>query len=336
MTNRLSCPRNEINLLNIPQSYVWKAYYQAKLTKKIAVGIDGKTLRDFQSDLNSNICRLWRNLSSGNYQPPLYRRVTILKNGKSRVLGNPTVSDYLAQLAVRLYLREKLKSVFHRGLFIGEEHNYSKVVKIAVASVHRHCQMRDWVLRLDIKDFSNSINQQLLLQMTSRHVNSKWMILLNRWLNNPQIDHKGVRYHHTKGVLAGPSIHHLLTDLYLHHAFDDWMKINFAHIPFERYGDDMVCHCLSKMQAEKLFSQTRKRLSKYHLMVNSDKSKIVYCKDGKRRGNYIHTTFDYLKYRFEARRVTTRKGTKKLIFSPGRSSGTKRRRKKGSSAKRRK
>jgi hypothetical protein len=33
----------------------------------------------------------------------------------------------------------------------------------------------------------------------------------------------------------------LLANLFLHYAFDAWMARTFAHIPFERYADDIIC-----------------------------------------------------------------------------------------------
>lgn len=42
-------------------------------------------------------------------------------------------------------------------------------------------------------------------------------------------------------VLSVPS---LLANLFLHYAFDKWMEREFPAIPFERYADDVVCHCV--------------------------------------------------------------------------------------------
>jgi RNA-directed DNA polymerase len=44
------------------------------------------------------------------------------------------------------------------------------------------------------------------------------------------------------------------------------------------------------------------------LELHPVKTKIVYCKDAKRRGTHEHTSFDYLGYTFRARRVRGRRG----------------------------
>jgi len=41
-----------------------------------------------------------------------------------------------------------------------------------------------------------------------------------------------------------------------------------------------------------------KRLSQCRLELHPDKTKVVYCKDEKRRGHYLHEKFDFLGLRF--------------------------------------
>ncbi|OTA14259.1 group II intron reverse transcriptase/maturase [Xenorhabdus vietnamensis] len=62
-----------------------------------------------------------------------------------------------------------------------------------------------------------------------------------------------------KGTPQGGVISPLLTNLFLHYAFDMWMKREFPVIRFERYADDIVIHCKSHAQAMMLRSKLRKR-----------------------------------------------------------------------------
>src|SRR5271165_2047098 len=50
----------------------------------------------------------------------------------------------------------------------------------------------------------------------------------------------------------GGVISPLLANLFLHYAFDMWMRRNFPDIPFERYADDAICHCRTEDQAAAL------------------------------------------------------------------------------------
>jgi hypothetical protein len=53
------------------------------------------------------------------------------------------------------------------------------------------------------------------------------------------------------------------------------------------------------------------------LQVHPEKTKIVYCKDDDRRGNFLHEKFDFLGYSFQARRSKNRWGKFFVNFSPG-------------------
>ena len=69
----------------------------------------------------------------------------------------------------------------------------------------------------------------------------------------------------------------LLANLFLHYAFDAWIRRKFAHILFERYADDIICHCKSAEEARALWSAIADRLAVCKLVLHPDKTKIVYC-----------------------------------------------------------
>ena len=79
-------------------------------------------------------------------------------------------------------------------------------------------------------------------------------------------------------------------------------------LPFERYADDCVAHCDTEDQARALRAAIATRLRSVGLELHPEKTKVVYCKDGRRRGNAEHTSFDFLGYTFRARRANGRRG----------------------------
>jgi hypothetical protein len=107
-----------------------------------------------------------------------------------------------------------------------------------------------------------------------------------------------------------------LANLYLHYAFDVWMQRNYPAVPFERYADDIVCHCRSKEEGEALLNDLAQRLAECKLQLHPVKTRLVYCKDGKRRGEYPDTRFDFLGFSFHARTVQDRKGNPKSQYQP--------------------
>lgn len=94
------------------------------------------------------------------------------------------------------------------------------------------------------------------------------------------------------------------------------MTKEFSTIPWERYADDGVTHCVSEKQAEYLKSRLEKRFKDYGLELNEEKTKIVYCKDGRRKGEYKESTFEFLGYQFRGRTVKRKNGEVETGFLP--------------------
>ncbi|MEU8911677.1 reverse transcriptase domain-containing protein [Streptomyces mirabilis] len=114
----------------------------------------------------------------------------------------------------------------------------------------------------------------------------------------------------------GSAISPLLANLFLHYAFDGWMARVFPAMPFERYADDAVVHCSSRGQAERVLAAIAERMGEVGLELHPDKTRIVYCKDGKRCGSYERTSFTFLGFTFRPRGARTRTGEMFLSFAP--------------------
>src|SRR5437867_3767802 len=112
----------------------------------------------------------------------------------------------------------------------------------------------------------------------------------------------------TKGTPQGGVASPLLANIFLHLAFDDWMRKTHPEVPFERYADDIVAHCKSEKQAQQVLESIKRRLGSCRLEVHPEKTKIVYCKDDDRRGGYLHEKFNFLGYTFRPRRSKNRHG----------------------------
>jgi len=116
--------------------------------------------------------------------------------------------------------------------------------------------------------------------------------------------HRASRWPHAaraKGTPQGGVISPLLANLYLHHAFDMWMSKHFASNPFERYADDIIVHCNSKVEAEHLLSSIRQRLQGFEPELHPDKTKLVYCQNYRRKEEHEHNSFTFLSYSFQPR-----------------------------------
>ena len=103
------------------------------------------------------------------------------------------------------------------------------------------------------------------------------------------------------GTPQGGVISPLLANLYMHYAFDEWMRRNFPQVPFERYADDVVIHCVSQQQAGFVLEAVRHRLKDCKLELHPEKTRIVYCQDDRRRSGFSAHKFDFLGYTFRPR-----------------------------------
>jgi RNA-directed DNA polymerase len=133
-------------------------------------------------------------------------------------------------------------------------------------------------------------------------------LYIQRWLAAPAQDDRGTVYQRDKGTPQGGVISALLANLYLHYAFDMWMKRTHPTIGFERYADDIVIHCRRREEAQELRRQIERRLAECKLVLSQEKTKIVYCKDVRRRGRFGYT--------FKPRIVRSRHGNVFVGFTP--------------------
>ncbi len=293
---------------------VWEAYKRVKANQG-AAGVDGQSLAEFEEDLKNNLFKIWNRMSSGSYFPPPVRRVDIPKDDVgTRPLGIPTVADRIAQTVAKRYLEPILEEYFHPDSY---GYRPGKSAIEAVGTARQRCWRYDWVLDLDIKGFFDSIDHRLLMRAVRKHTDCRWVLLyIERWLKAPVQLEDGHLIHREKGTPQGGVISPLLANLFLHYAFDKWMQRYYPQVPFERYADDGICHCQSEAGAEGLRVAIEQRFAECGLELNLQKTRVVYCKDDNRRGDYPEQKFDFLGYTFRPRTSKSRQGRYFVNFSP--------------------
>lgn len=305
---------NQTKPFSITKREVWEAYKKVK-AKGGAPGIDGQTIEALEKNLGNELYKLWNRMSSGSYFPTPVKRVEIPKgDGRMRPLGIPTVKDRIAQMVVKQKLEPVMEAIFHPDSY---GYRPGRSAHDALDKARKRCWRSNWVLDLDIKGFFDNIDHELMMRAVRRHTEERCCLLyIERWLQTPVVMPDGQRHKPEKGTPQGGVISPLLANLFLHYAFDEWMRRKYPNIPFERYADDGVCHCKTKAEAEGLKEVLVRRFAEVGLELHPQKTKIVYCKDSDREGNYPVTKFDFLGYTFQARRSKNRWGKFFVNFSP--------------------
>ena len=292
---------DEAKPFDIPKREVWEAFKRVKANQG-AAGVDGQSIAEFEANLSGNLYKLWNRMSSGSYLPPPVRRVDIPKaDGGTRPLGIPTVADRVAQEVARRYLEPIVEPVFHVDSY---GYRPGKSAIDAVRTARQRCWRYDWVLDLDVRSYFDSIDWELMLKAVRHHTDCPWVLLyIERWLKASVQMEDGSVVPRTAGTPQGGVISPLLANLFLHYAFDTWMARTYPHIPFERYADDAICHCRSAEEAQALWKALADRFAVCKLALHPEKTKIVYCKDVNRRGDYQNQSFDFLGFTFRARKT---------------------------------
>jgi RNA-directed DNA polymerase len=290
----------------ISKHIVKEAWVRVK-NNKGSSGVDKETIEDFEARLKDNLYKIWNRMSSGSYTPPSVKLVEIeKKTGGKRPLGIPTVSDRVAQMVCKIYLEPAIDRIFHQDSY---GYRPGKSAHQALRKCKERCLKHNWVIDLDIKGFFDNIDHELMMKAVRKHTEKKWILLyVERWLKAPLMTKDGEIKQRNKGTPQGGVISPLLANLFLHYALDKWLERNYPHITFERYADDCIIHCVTEKQTLYIKDMIEKRLKECKVELHPTKTKIVYCKDIRRKGTYKETAFDFLGYTFKARKVKWKDG----------------------------
>ena len=277
-------PRPEDKPFAIPKPMVWEAWRRVKANKG-APGVDGQDLEAFEADLADNLYKIWNRMSSGSYFPPPVKAVEIPKphGAGVRVLGVPTIADRVAQTVVAMHLEARADHRFHPDSY---GYRPRKSAHDAIAACRQRCWKYDWVIDLDVQKFFDEVPWDLVIKAVKAVTDCRWVLLyVERWLAAPLKHPDGALEQRSKGTPQGSAVSPILANLFMHYAFDSWMARNLPGCPFERYADDAIVHCTSRRQAEDVLGRIAARMQEVGLRLHPDKTRIVYCKDGRRRAD---------------------------------------------------
>lgn len=203
----------------IPKRLVWEAYQSVKANKG-AAGADGKSIEDFEADLQNNLYKIWNRMSSGTYFPPPVRAVEIPKphGGGTRILGIPTVADRIAQTVVALQLRPRMESIFHEDSY---GYRPGRSALMAVEKCRERCWRKDWVLDLDVEKFFDTVDHDRMVRAVEVNTDQKWVVLyVKRWLTAQIQMPDGKIVERDRGTPQGSAVSPVLANLFMHYAFD--------------------------------------------------------------------------------------------------------------------
>lgn len=202
--------------------HLFRAWEHVK-SKKSSGGIDRETVRGFEESLRDNLDDLSEELSAGKWTPQPYLRMEIpKKTNERRKLGLLTVRDKIVQQGIRMLIEPKCEK-----LFLGNSYGY-RPGKGAVKAIRRALSERqrkglEWGLKLDIDNFFDNVNHQILesrLEALISDAEIKRLVMLSMKMG---VVSKSMKWQDvTKGLPQGAVLSPLLANLYLH-SFDQYV-----------------------------------------------------------------------------------------------------------------
>lgn len=173
---------------------------------------------------------------------------------------------------------------------------------------------------MDISKFFDEIDHELMLKSVEAMFAEKWVkVYVQRWLemkiekaDGTQLERGG------KGTPQGGVISPLLANLFLHFTLDKWLEKHYPQVKFVRYADDVIVHCRNEAEAQQLRTAIEQRLQQVGLRLNEQKTKIVYCKDYRRREKSEQVQFEFLGFSYQPRPMLSKvyKNRNFTVFVP--------------------
>ncbi len=241
------------------------------IANKGGAGIDGKRTDGFADYFREHKASILQSIKDDTYLPKPILGVGIPKgNGRTRLLGIPTVTDRLLQQAVSQYLMPKYEHEFSVHSYGFRPHkNARQAVGKALEHIHGGYT---FIVDIDLKTFFDEVDHCLLLNLLYQKVKCPTTLrLIRKWLRVPiQID--GRLQKRRKGVPQGSPISPLLSNILLNELD---RELTGRMLRFVRYADDFSIYTKRKSDAETTMKVIENFLrTKLKLTINREKSGV--------------------------------------------------------------
>jgi RNA-directed DNA polymerase len=260
-----------------------------------ARGIDKVSKKDYEKNLDSNIEKLLIRLHNGSYVPQPKREILIPKaNGKMRPIAIACLEDKIVEKVAA----EILTSIYE-PVFVNSSYGF-RPTRSCHHAVNRSEEILsgknafNFVVEIDLANFFNTVNHRILMRLLSKKINNKkFLSLIHRMLTGKIESENGDTVIPYVGTPQGGVVSPILANIFLHYAIDEWFVENYGNLArMVRYADDGIFFFKTQIEAEKFLLELKKRLLKFKLELNEDKTKVV---DMSKDSNEV---FDFLGFTF--------------------------------------
>lgn len=239
--------------------------------KKDVCGPDGLSLSQLPHYWEVNGKKIRETLFTGRFRPGTVQNIEIVnRNGKKRKISVMNGIDRLILRCIAQIMQPACDFMLSDNCYAFREGKGTTAAAVKASDfIESGCK---WVVKIDIKDYYDSIPMsglQSLLARTLRDV--RLVTLLQRYLT-VKVEDEGRVKRRRKGILTGSPISPLIANLYLAPLDDVFTEPEYRYC---RYADDIALFCYKYEDAEEYYARLQQILDEvYGLKINENKSGI--------------------------------------------------------------
>lgn len=276
-----------------------------ELDAKKAVGIDGINKAMYGKDLMNNIKNLTDKMKNMAYRPSPVKEVLIPKDGKpgaTRPLGISILEDKIVQGMMQKVLESIYEPLFLECSF-GFRPGKSCHDALKALTDYLYKNTIQTVIDIDLKNFFGTIDHELLKHILETKIkDSRFMRYISRMFKAGVLA-KGELKVSEEGVPQGSICSPILANIFAHYALDVWIRDMVkpncrGKVELFRYADDAIICCQYEGDAKRIKEALVKRLEKFKLQLNEDKTKLVSFDRVAMAQGIEQGTFDFLGFTF--------------------------------------
>jgi RNA-directed DNA polymerase len=275
-----------------------------ELQAKKARGADGVDKIQYGKNLDANLENLVRRMKTMSYRMGPVRQVQIPKdNGKGvRLLGISNFEDKIVQK-----MTHKILESIYEPLFLDCSYGFrpGRGCHDAIRALSEYLYKNEVeaVIDVDISNFFGTISYpKMVAILRTKVTDQKFMRYISRMFKAGVLA-DGDLVANGEGVGQGSLCSPVLSNIYAHEVIDVWFeKVVKGHckgnVEMFRYCDDLVICCQYQRDAERIKEGLSKRLAKFGLALNEEKTRLVQFSKEKARQKIKQEAFDFLGFTF--------------------------------------
>jgi len=276
-----------------------------RLDGRKLVGVDQVSKAMYGENLTVNLEELIARMKRMAYRPGPVREVQIPKEGKkgaTRPLGISNFEDKLVQKR----MQDILESIYE-PLFFDFSYGFrpKRSCHDAVKDLRAHLYKEEVevVIDVDLANFFGKIDHQIVKDMLGMKIkDSKFMRYITRMFKSGVLA-DGELSMSDEGVVQGSCCSPVISNIVAHYVIDTWLEetvkpLMKGMVKAFRYADDLVICCRYEEDAKRIKRVLGKRLAKYKLELNEEKTSMVNFSKRNFRRDIKQGSFEFLGFRF--------------------------------------